>query len=716
MERPFPLSAFAFLAAFAVTNSVEVTRASSPPPQDMSSVLEDIRTRYGLPGLTAMAIKGGRIIAEGASGVRRQGHSTLIKVNDPVNIASCTKWMNGTIAARLVDRGLISWNTRVRDLFANYSTFHSSFHNATLEQILAHRTGVQDGTTWEAAYWSQLMNQTGSISQIRRWVAETALTGAPQVAPGNYLYSNQGYTVAACMMEIASGKSWETLIQEEIFNPLHMNGSYLGITHNNIVPPLAVVGHDKVNKSSTPVPRSAMSTSALPKYQASNGAGGFAVCTLLEWGRFLSIHNIDHSGFLQPATLQKIRSPFTGLSQGYGLGVSAVNRLWASPGQALNHSGDIFGQDSVFWTAPAKHLVVMAFTNTRTGDGSAFTALDEVAWHMVSSYSDATPSGPLLDLETEFQFATSSRTVAENAATVIIEVVRSWPGSATGSIAYAITSGTAGHNNDFSGPLTGVLNFDIGVLSRTIAIPIINDSSLENDEEFSIHLGFSPSTPANGYSIGSIGSTVVTIQDDDVAPSFSINPPIQSVAAAGGSYSFSVAASGSWSWSLSGGAWVTSSEPASQSDSQTFSYNVEANSGASPRVATITVTSGLLSRTHKVTQAGTVQTPPPPRISLRQPRAFPALRVGTAKSQRLALANVGGSPLSGLMVTVAGRAARDFRVTGPAQRILAPRASTQITVKFRPRARGVRKAKLTISGNAPAMTARLSGRGLAKKK
>ena len=141
-----------------------------------------------MPGLSALAVKQGRIMAQGAAGYRRQGQSARVLVADPINIASCTKWMTATIAGRLVDRGIIGWDTRVRDLFTNYQTFDASFHDATLDQLLAHRAGVQQGITFESTHWSQLMAQTGTIPQIRRWVSETVLKDPPEVTAGDYLY------------------------------------------------------------------------------------------------------------------------------------------------------------------------------------------------------------------------------------------------------------------------------------------------------------------------------------------------------------------------------------------------------------------------------------------------------------------------------------------------------------------------------------------------
>src|ERR1700704_483891 len=114
---------------------------------DISANLETYRTNRHMPGLMAVCIKSGRIVAQGAAGYRRQGQNDKLLLTDKGNLASHTKWMTATIAARLVDRGVIDWNTRVSDLFTNYQTFNAAFTNATLDQFLAHRTGVQSGAT-----------------------------------------------------------------------------------------------------------------------------------------------------------------------------------------------------------------------------------------------------------------------------------------------------------------------------------------------------------------------------------------------------------------------------------------------------------------------------------------------------------------------------------------------------------------------------------------
>ena len=123
------------------------------------------------------------------------------------------------------------------------------------------------------------------------------------------------------------------------------------------------------------------------------------------------------------------------------------------------------------------------------------------------------------------------------------------------------------------------------------------------------------------------------------------------------------------------------------------------------------------------TLLATVFAPPPPSTSFRTPartvvqwpRPFPLTQIGKrSRPQTLRISNRGGAPLGGLRVVAAGKARRDFLFSQPARKSLAPGASTAFKVSFRPRAKGVRKAALTVRSSAPAVRAALSGRAAAR--
>jgi CubicO group peptidase (beta-lactamase class C family) len=299
------------------------------------------------------------------------------------------------VAGRLVDRGEIEWSTRTSDVFANFESFDPAFQSTTLAVFLAHRSGVQASTQFSANHWSSLFSQTGTHAEIRRWVSDTVLSDPPQLPPGDYLYANQGYAVAAAMMESATGLSWEELVTREIFAPLRMTSAHFGESFDDELPPRYPVGHDVTETS---VPRAAHSQHYLKVAQAAWGPGGYVVCTLNDWAKFLHAQaTAEMSDYLSAASAAALHQAFSG-SEGYGLGVSAYDRSWATPGQALTHGGDIFGHRTVFWMAPEKDFFAIIFTNGRTSDNTTALALDDVASLLVGRYHASDGEGQILEV------------------------------------------------------------------------------------------------------------------------------------------------------------------------------------------------------------------------------------------------------------------------------------------------------------------------------
>jgi hypothetical protein len=82
------------------------------------------------------------------------------------------------------------------------------------------------------------------------------------------------------------------------------------------------------------------------------------------------------------------------------------------------------------------------------------------------------------------------------------------------SVGYFTSDGTATvFNQDYS-PRSGRLDFAPGDGSKSIIVPVNNDTQFEGDETFNLGLN----NPSNGVAVGAPNSTVITITDDDVSP------------------------------------------------------------------------------------------------------------------------------------------------------------------------------------------------------
>ena len=106
----------------------------------------------------------------------------------------------------------------------------------------------------------------------------------------------------------------------------------------------------------------------------------------------------------------------------------------------------------------------------------------------------------------------SSYSIDENGGSLTVTVNRTGGSDGAASVSYATANGTATAPADYSAR-SGTLNWSDGdSAARTFTVPIVNDSTFEGDETFSVTL-----SSATGAVLGSPSSATVTIVEDDVA-------------------------------------------------------------------------------------------------------------------------------------------------------------------------------------------------------
>jgi hypothetical protein len=97
------------------------------------------------------------------------------------------------------------------------------------------------------------------------------------------------------------------------------------------------------------------------------------------------------------------------------------------------------------------------------------------------SFSWALASADAASQAGMFRFSSPTFAVVENQPFATITVTRVGGSAGNVSVDYATTGGTATSGSDYT-TTTGTLNFAPGETSKTFAVPIINDSSVENME------------------------------------------------------------------------------------------------------------------------------------------------------------------------------------------------------------------------------------------
>lgn len=167
-----------------------------------------------MPGAAVAVVQNNRVILEKGYGVRELGRPETVDANTIFEIGSMTKSFTATAAAILVDEGRLRWNDRVTAHLPQFQ-FPNPWltTNVTLEDLAAHRVGLDANLLWAARPW----NMDLVIERVR------FLTPAGHF--GEFFYSNTGMMILGKVVEEASGQTWQSFFEDRLFAPLGMSRS-----------------------------------------------------------------------------------------------------------------------------------------------------------------------------------------------------------------------------------------------------------------------------------------------------------------------------------------------------------------------------------------------------------------------------------------------------------------------------------------------------------
>ena len=143
-------------------------------------------------GLAAVVLRGERIIAQGAAGVRKRGTAERLTLDNQFHLGSCTKAMTATLVAMLVEEGKLNWTATLGELFADtVKPMHPAWEKVTLRQVLAHRAGLRLEPDGAAQVFYELVRPPraplGPLPQQRLEIVRQALSRPPGIPPGHQI-------------------------------------------------------------------------------------------------------------------------------------------------------------------------------------------------------------------------------------------------------------------------------------------------------------------------------------------------------------------------------------------------------------------------------------------------------------------------------------------------------------------------------------------------
>lgn len=292
-------------------------KPADPNTDTLKQCLRGYREEYGIPGIAAVVLTSDSVLDIGVDGLRKLGAPDSVQVDDKFHIGSNTKAMTGFVAAALVEKGLIGWGSRIIDVFPEFAgATRDVYKDKTLQDLMSHRARIMPFTSGRE--FAQLPEFKGSHIEQRRDFVGWLLQQEPVDidTTRGYTYSNAGYGIAAAMLQRVSGKPWEQLVEDELFKPLGIAGTFGWPAYADENQPW---GHYYETDSERVFPHDPRDEYQIPKI--CNAAGDISL-SIRDYAKFLQINLIGLKGedtILTAATYQLLH-PCTDSSMQYAIG------------------------------------------------------------------------------------------------------------------------------------------------------------------------------------------------------------------------------------------------------------------------------------------------------------------------------------------------------------------------------------------------------------
>ena len=295
-----------------------------------------------IPGAAVAVIRGDRVLM-----VRGYGHDSTgeaVTGDSLFRIASLSKSITALAVMQLVEAGLLHLDDPVGDHLPEFQLADPRADQITVRQLLDHTSGLSDAVVPEL-----------SRSQPRTTVEATTSLRSARLAstPGtSFSYHNPNYRVAARLVEVVSGESFDQYQRNHIFQPAGMAATTSTVMDDQPVPGLTG-GHLIAYGHAVPAPGMGI---------FSGGDGG-VVSSAADMARWLIVHanggeSVDGTRVVSRQGLRVLHTP-SAPGAGYALG-------WGTHGPAgaptrLEHSGSVFTftAEQALWPASGYGVVLL---------------------------------------------------------------------------------------------------------------------------------------------------------------------------------------------------------------------------------------------------------------------------------------------------------------------------------------------------------------------
>ena len=319
--------------------------------QDHAAKIQEVLTlaqKYKQFNGSALVAENGKVIYKGGFGLANMEWNIPNTPDTKFRLGSITKQFTATLTMQLVEQGKIKLDAKISDYLPDYRK--DIGEKVTIHQLLTHTSGIPSYT-----------GQPGFVENVSRnpykvddFVKKYA-SGDLEFEPGSkYSYNNSGYFLLGAIIEHVTGKPYEQVLKENIFDPLGMKNT--GYDHHDTIIPKRATGYSKTPDGYTNAGYLDMS---IP-YAA--GSIYSTVEDLYLWDQALYTDKL-----VSAQSKALMYKPFL---QDYAYGWVVQNASFKQDGKdvpVIRHGGGINGFTTTIVRFPQEKNLIVLLDNTGTG-------------------------------------------------------------------------------------------------------------------------------------------------------------------------------------------------------------------------------------------------------------------------------------------------------------------------------------------------------------
>ena len=276
-----------------------------------------------------------------ATGISQELPDTVsLNTEDLMGIGSITKSYVAAIVLLLLEDGLLSLDDSIGMYLDPYPNVPGE---ATIRQLLSHRTGINDYLNENPAVWDAWLADPDSI-----WAVDTILYNhilEPNFEVGaEWSYSNTNYLLAGRIIENITGQPWHQVVRERIIDPMGLNHTFVYPYESPGGQNLSNCWYDfDGNGDVEDLQGNGITMDGFFSFASSAG------CIISNPEDLAYFSQQLHGGsFLQPSTLAEMHTDYRNDPQGfqYGLGAGSVPVLGADN---WGHGGSIIYRSLAYY-------------------------------------------------------------------------------------------------------------------------------------------------------------------------------------------------------------------------------------------------------------------------------------------------------------------------------------------------------------------------------